>query len=446
MIMRKNIQMNCMFQLLLTLLLIAGCSSSDDGPESPDTSNRTVLRQDKDFSVNSMDLGRYVRLGLNQESADLEFTLGTNSVQKVEVRPANLGISYDVKGNKLTLLDVRPCKATVIINEDYRNPIYLFVDGRTPAEWNKLPASTIRYAKGTHTENLIIDQDNTTVFLEEGASLVGYIQSNGHKNIRILGYGVIDGRNAQRAIRMEKCSNIEVCGPVIMSRAGWTTSYFECDQIHIHDVKILGAQVYSDGIDLVGTSNVTVDNVFVRTEDDCIVIKTNKYGFSGNVENITVKNSVLWGGPSGNCMEIGWELDGTYLRNIGFENMDVVRLETSLNRFKHGAITIHQCGNSTISNVSYKNIRMEDVNEQLVWIELIPARTDGWGSGGGNIDNIHFENMEYTQGEDNDILIKKSDSGTITNVTFSGLKYKGKTVAAISDPIFDIVDAQVKIE
>ena len=43
-------------------------------------------------------------------------------------------------------------------------------------------------------------------------------------------------------------------------------------------------------------------------------------------------------------------------------------------------------------------------------------------------------------------MIKKSDSGTITNVTFSGLKYKGKTVAAISDPIFDIVDAQVKIE
>ena len=142
MIMRKNIQMNCIFQLLLTLLLIAGCSSYDDGPESPDTSNRTVLRQDKDFSVNSMDLGRYVRLGLNQESVDLEFTLGTNSVQKVEVRPANLGISYDVKGNKLTLLDVRPCKATVIINEDYRNPIYLFVDGRTPAEWNKLSTVT----------------------------------------------------------------------------------------------------------------------------------------------------------------------------------------------------------------------------------------------------------------------------------------------------------------
>ena len=69
-----------------------------------------------------------------------------------------------------------------------------------------------------------------------------------------------------------------------------------------------------------------------------------------------------------------------------------------------------------------------------------------WKMSMSNIDNIHFENMEYTQGEDNDILIKKSDSGTITNVTFSGLKYKGKTVAAISDPIFDIVDAQVKIE
>lgn len=444
--MRKNIQKNGVIQLLLALLLITGCSSSDGGPEEPTTPARTVLRQDKDFIVNSIDLGKYAWVMLKAESADLEFTLGTSSVSKVEVKPANLGIRYDVKGNKLTLLDVKPCKAAVIVNGDFKHPIYLFVEDKAPAEWSHLPANTIRYTKGTHTENLTIEQDGTTVFLEEGAALTGYIYSNGHKNIRILGHGVIDGRLSQRAIRMEKCQDIEVNGPVIMSRGGWCTSYFECDKVNIHNVKILGSQVYSDGIDIVGTSNVTVDNAFIRTEDDCAVIKTNKFGFSGNVDNIMVKNSVLWGGPSGNCMEIGWELDGDFLRNIRFENMDVIRLETSINRFKHGAMTIHQCGNSTISNVVYKDIRLEDVNEKLVWIELIPARADGWGSGGGNIENIRFENIQYTQGENAGILIMNSSTGTINNVVFSGLKNKGSLVTTVADPIFELEGAEVKIE
>lgn len=107
-------------------------------------------------------------------------------------------------------------------------------------------------------------------------------------------------------------------------------------------------------------------------------------------------------------------------------------------------MSIHQCGNSTVSDVVYKNIRMESAYEHLVWMELIP--NNQWGSGGGNIDNIRFENIEYIRGDDASVLIHNESTGNITNVIFSGFKYKGRTISDVSDPVFDIADAQVKVE
>ena len=431
--------------IALFVTLNASCSSEDNETDNGKSqSGRTVLRQGKDFSVNAVDLGKYARIKLDKESANIEFTLSTTSITSVEVKPTNLNIQYEVNKNKLILLDVKPCKVAVTVNDDYKNPIYLFVDGVAPKEWNNLPANTIRYTKGSHTIDNSILQSDATIFLEEGAVLTGYFYASEKANIRILGYGIIDGRLQQKAIRMEKCRNIEINGPVIMSRNGWCTSFFECDGVKIDNVKILGSQMYSDGIDLVGTSNATVNDIFVRNEDDCIAIKTNKFGFSGNVENIMVKNSVFWGGELGNCLEIGWELDGTYLRNIRFENIDVIRKETCDNKFKRAIMSIHQCGNSTVSDVVYKNIRMESAYEHLVWMELIP--NNQWGSGGGNIDNIRFENIEYIRGDDASVLIHNESTGNITNVIFSGFKYKGRTISDVSDPVFDIADAQVKVE
>ena len=177
------------FFLVLFLVLNAGCSSDDDGSgtDGPST-NRTVLKQDKDFKVNAVDLGKYARIVMAQEKVDLEFKFAASTINKVEVKPASLGIQCEVKGNKVTLLDVKPCKAAITINEDYENPIYLFVDGKAPKEWNNLPANTIRYTKGTHTVNPTFDQDDVTIFLEEGAVITGFIYANGKQNIRIFAH------------------------------------------------------------------------------------------------------------------------------------------------------------------------------------------------------------------------------------------------------------------
>ena len=69
------------FFLVLFLVLNAGCSSDDDGSGTDDPStNRTVLKQDKDFKVNAVDLGKYARIVMAQEKVDLEFKFAASTI------------------------------------------------------------------------------------------------------------------------------------------------------------------------------------------------------------------------------------------------------------------------------------------------------------------------------------------------------------------------------
>ncbi|MEG1585606.1 MAG: glycosyl hydrolase family 28 protein [Bacteroidales bacterium] len=447
-----NMNMNQFWQLIAytfwmlgVLFIPTGCSSGDEGPKDPVEKPYTLV-QGKDFTMRSADMGQYAQFVLLKPNARIELNMGAIAVNKVEVRPANLGITTQFKGNKVILENVSPCKATVIVNDNVKNPVYLFANEQAPKEWQSLVGNVIRFQKGVHKIGKYeITEDNVTVFLEDEAFIEGYFYANGKKNIRILGYGIIDGRNAQKAIQVERCSNISVQGPILMSRTGWTSSFFECDGVNMKNIKVLSSDMYSDGVDIVGTSNVVLDDLYIHNDDDCLAFKTNKYGFAGNVENITVKNSVFWSGTKGNALEIGWELDGEYVRNIHYENIDIIRKEPVLNKnMKHAAISIHHCGNSHISDISYKNIRVEDVYESLIWIELIPARD--WGSGGGHIKNVTFEDIQYTKGPEAFIVIKNSSTGTMTGIEFSGLRILDNPVTSLKDPIFKVEGIDVKVK
>jgi len=303
----------------------------------------------------------------------------------------------------------------------------------------------VRFKPGVHEiGDYRITESNTTLYLEEGAILKGTIYADSVDNLKILGYGTIDGRDPKHALKLSRANNIEINGPLVMSRNGWTISISQSNHVSIKNVKILSSDVYSDGIDLLATSHVVIDDVFVRNQDDCVTIKTKKYNYAANVEDITIKNSVLWSGNRGNAMEIGWELDADYVRYIRYENIDVIRKETNgAHKFKRAAISIHHVGNAKISDIQYKDIRIESVFENLIWIELIPANK--WGSGGGSIENVTFENIEYTRGMDVPIVINGGESGMINNIKFEGLRIKNKTIQSTCDSVFQINNAEVII-
>lgn len=403
-----------------------------------------MLKEGIDFETDTMALGKFVQLTVD---APTNIVLNTDVavISSVEIKPAIRNIQYKIEGNHIRLIGVTPCKVAVTVNEDYTKPVYLFVNPPHPKEWKDLPKNTIRFKKGVHQiDKFSIKEDNVTLFLEDGAVLKGDIFGENVKNVKILGYGVIDGRISKHGIRFNYVGGIEINGPIILSRNGWSSSFFECKYLTIKNTKILSSEVFSDGIDLLATSNVLVDDVFIRNEDDCITLKTKKFKYSGNVENVTIKNSVFWSGKQGNALETGWELDGEFIRNIRYENIDIIRKETSATKFKRAAISMHHVGNSKISDIVYKNIRIESVYENLIWMELLPANK--WGSGGGSIDGVKFENIQYLKGNDAPIVIKGGTTGMIKNIEFNGLKYKGKAINSTSESVFQIENAQVIVK
>ena len=400
-----------------------------------------LLKEGTDFVTDTMALGRFVQITADAPT-DILLKTDVSKISSVEIKPAIRNIQYKIEGNQIRLIGVKPCKVAITVNEDYDKPVYLFVNPPQPKEWSNLPKNTIRFKKGIHQiDKYVIKQDDVTLFLEDGAVLKGDILGERVKNVRILGYGVVDGRISKRAIRFDYSSGIEINGPIVLSRNGWSTSFFECNNLTMKNIKILSSGSFSDGVDVLATSNVMIDDIFVRNEDDGITLKTKKYKFAGNVEQVKVQNSTFWSGVKGNGLEIGWELDGEFVRNVRFENIDIIRKETSPTKFKRAAISMHHVGNCKISDIVYKDIRIESVYENLIWIELIPANK--WGSGGGSIEGVKFENIQYQRGNDAPIVINGGTTGMIKNIEFNGLKYKGKTVNSTTDTMFQIENAQV---
>ena len=64
------------------------------------------------------------------------------------------------------------------------------------------------------------------------------------------------------------------------------------DRVTIRNVKLFSHRANGDGIDLCNCRDATVDGCFVRTLDDCIVVKADQG--QGPVRHVDVRRCVLW--------------------------------------------------------------------------------------------------------------------------------------------------------
>ena len=253
----------------------------------------------------------------------------------------------------------------------------------------------------------------------------GWISADNAKNIKILGHGILDASKYAHATSLTRCSHVEINGiTIVKDGKGWVNKISLCDHVAFKNVKVIASGEYSDGIDLVGCRDVSIDNVFIRNEDDSIVLKNEKFGFKGNVENILVQNSVIWHGTAGNAIEIGYETTGEFIRNALFKNIDIIRTDTQARKFNRAALSIHSAGNATISNVRYENIRIEAAMEYLFNFQLIDMKK--WGTGGGTIKDVYLKDIFLTGGPDAPSVIRGRPSSKLEGFVFENICYKGE--------------------
>ena len=73
-------------------------------------------------------------------------------------------------------------------------------------------------------------------------------------------------------------------GVIIHDPSHWTVPIKRSDNVHVDNIKIFGRRGNSDGVDISSSRDVLVENCFMRTLDDLVVVKS-RTGAGGSEEH-----------------------------------------------------------------------------------------------------------------------------------------------------------------
>ena len=161
----------------------------------------------------------------------------------------------------------------------------------------------------------------------------GTVQAKNLEKVTIKGRGIIDGsptpswtnlgQSAKVPINIENSKNINVEGIILMNPNAWSFNALSSENAKISNIKIISARQNGDGITLQSCKNFVVENSFVRTWDDSLVVKN----YQGNSDNIVFNNIKVWTDLAQSC-EIGYEtnkgnMKNSIISNITFKDITV---------------------------------------------------------------------------------------------------------------------------
>ena len=315
------------------------------------------------------------------------------------VRPLSKGIRSTVNGNVISFVLTEPSKIMLepaeYIGDRWDSEIrlgpllYLFTNTIEENQPDPESKDVVYFKPGfhDHTKTPILLKSNTTYYIAGGAWVrAKAIKGNGVENIKISGHGVLElsildpteGEKATgsgNSIHLADCQNITFQGITYLSHGYPSMIHMltRCRNIAFDNYKIIGGSSYwYDGIHLEGTDGVTINNCFIRADDDPIAVYsdwTNPDGplFSGNV---TVTNCIINNCGQGNICRIGWweYWRITLSKNIAYKNIDVVHQGTGNTTYDNSIVSFSE---GTLDrpfeyeNISFENINIEDCSRFL---------------------------------------------------------------------------------
>lgn len=322
--------------------------------------------------------------------------------------------------------------------------------------------------KGTYKISTVELKSNVTLFVSEYAVLVSLnyeeneasdhpiknavIFGENAKNIAVVGGGTIDGcgesytneaKNpepfyalenfnlytrvieSRKRVRMEKtsnrnnviqfyqCSNVKIENIRMKDAAAWTCVLSDSQYITIENVVIDNNMhvANTDGIDIVGSSNVTIKHCFIATGDDAIVLKP----IDNEIRNVEISNCII--SSFANCFKIGTE---TLFSVMNVSVKDCYFFLPDGITGGYAGIAIESADGSQISDITVSNIEMDGISSPLlIWLG---NRFKFDNKSVGSIDSISIMNIKATNAElPSAITGCQNDGNTyyVTNVKLS---------------------------
>ena len=318
-------------------------------------------------------------------------------VYNFDIRPKSRNIKAELYRNQIQFSLDTPENLSIEINKNLKRPLFLFANPLETNVPNKNDKNVIFFEAGKiHYPGQVNIKSNQSVYIEGGAIVRGHLMTDQCKDIKILGRGILDNsqylKGSHRPIEINECENVLIDGFIMTESRHWSCASHASKNVTYNNLKIVSDNDWDDGIDIVGSQNVLVNNCFIRTKDDCIAVKSGvnyftKFNSSWMVDNVLVQNSVMWNGVWGNGLEIGFETRSDTIQNVTFKNCDLIHVEGP-----EGTFTIHNGDRAVVKNVLYEDIRVEDSRGWLIDFKILFSQYSK-DKQRGRIEKVKFKNI-----------------------------------------------------
>jgi hypothetical protein len=314
---------------------------------------------DKKYSAAYFDFSGTVTVKIRPNPATLKTT---PALDQLAIRPAKYGIQVTIANGEASFTTDKHFDIS-FEPTGQNSPLHLFsnpieVDPPKPGDRN-----VIYFGPGIHKPERIDLTAGQTLYIAGGAIVKAAVTSSGD-NIRIMGRGILCGNDwphskgpTARMVWPADGRNILLEDIIIRGAWNWTVAPSRCDQVLIRNLRICGSRCGNDdGIDPCNSSNVTIRNCFVHTDDDGIAVKgtANSGQNPKTTENIVVEDCTFWI-DFANGFRIGAESRAFGCRNFTARNIDIIHFP---NRSQVDIFLLHPTDNMPMENLVFEDIRI----------------------------------------------------------------------------------------
>ncbi len=364
------------------------------------------------------------------------------AIRSARVLPSAFGIEPAIEGKSLRLALREPKPLTVEINGTWVGALHLFANPPESDAPRAGDPKVIHFGPGIHEVSHLVVTNNQTVYVAGGAIVRGVVRPdeeyrissysglrnyaptfllNG-TNIAFRGRGIVDGSlcptHARHLVSVQG-RDITIEGVILRDSSTWTIPIRQSDRVRVGNVKLLGYRANSDGIDICNSRDVTVEDSFIRTLDDLIVVKTDRG--QGDALRILARGCVLWNEVA-HALSIGAELREN-VEDVLFADCDVIH-----DFGREWTLRVYHCDSARIRNVRFENLRIEESLRLIsLWIgKAFWTRDDERG----HIEDVAFRNIRARADPPRIELTGFDRTHRVEKVTFENVVVNGKPLTA----------------
>ena len=402
------------------------------------------LDKPQDASMVQFDMGSPVEVMVKKNNG---------TVREVAIRPLNNEIAFRQVQNTIFFSLDKPRYLSVEFNGDRLHNLHLFANPMEKEVYSGEAKGVMFFGPGVHRpkdlpNNQIRVPSNTTVYLAPGAVLKAKLLVDNAENVRIIGRGILD--HPVRGIEITDSENVLVDGITVVNPEHYTVFGGGSSDIVIRNLKSFSCRSWSDGIDMMCCRKVLVDNVFLRTSDDCIALYNHRWNWWGGSSDITVQNSVLWADVA-HPINVGGHGDpdsstGEVIENLIFRNIDILEHDEDDPMYQ-GCMTV-DCGDrNRVRNVLFEDIRVEHIQEGRLFYVKVRFNPKYDRQPGSSIEGVVFRNITYTGvGENRSLIQGLSRDGMVRNVTFENVTINGEKMRDLKEAVTNEFISNVSVK